>query len=162
MLGHFDSSGFYFYDLCRHAISREEIFTIEVEPGWKKGTKVTFEGEVSDEQNIVSGDVVFIVEERPHQVFTRIGDDLIARLKVPLKEALLGYTAKLTTLDGRDLSIPINDVIQPKYEKVVFGEGMPMTKSPSNRGNVIIKFDIIFPTVLSEKQKSGILKGFHS
>jgi DnaJ family protein B protein 4 len=65
-------------------------------------------------------------------------------------------------LDGRTLTIPVNNVIHPNYEEVVAKEGMPIPKDPSRRGNLRIKFDIKFPTRLSAEQKSGIKKLLNS
>ncbi|KAF5732580.1 dnaJ subfamily B member 4-like [Tripterygium wilfordii] len=106
----------------------EEILTIEVKPGWKKGTKITFP-EKGNEQ-----------------------------LNISLAEALTGYTVHLTTLDGRNLTIQINNVIHPNYEEVVAREGMPIQKDPTKKGNLRIKFNINFPFRLSAEQKAGIKK----
>lgn len=71
-------------------------------------------------------------------------------------EALCGTTIRLTTLDGRPLSIPVREVATPVGEKVVPGEGMPLTKSPGSRGNLRIKFDVVFPRTLSDQQKASL------
>lgn len=68
-------------------------------------------------------------------------------------EALAGYTARLTTLDGRDLAIPIDFIIHPRYEEVVVGEGMPLLKDPNKKGNLKIRFNIEFPSSLKPEQK---------
>ena len=69
---------------------------------------------------------------------------------------LAGYTVNLTTLDGRNLTIPINNVIHPEYEEVVPREGMPISKDPTKKGNLRIKFNVKFPTRLTPAQKSKI------
>lgn len=134
----------------------EEILTIDIKPGWKKGTKITFPEKGNEEPNVVPADLVFIIDEKPHSVFTRDGNDLVINQKISLAEALTGYTVHLTTLDGRKLTIPINNVIHPNYEEVVPREGMPIPKDPSKRGNLRIKFNIKFPTRLTAEQKTGI------
>ncbi|KAL2328176.1 hypothetical protein Fmac_021603 [Flemingia macrophylla] len=136
----------------------EEILTINVKPGWKKGTKITFPEKGNEQPNVTPADLVFIIDEKPHGVFTRDGNDLVVTQKISLAEALTGYTVHLTTLDGRNLTIPINNVIHPNYEEVVPREGMPLPKDPSKKGNLRIKFNIKFPTRLTEEQKSGIRK----
>ncbi|XP_059663203.1 uncharacterized protein LOC132308922 [Cornus florida] len=136
----------------------EEILTINIKPGWKKGTKITFPEKGNEQPNVVPADLVFVIDEKPHSVFTRDGNDLVVTLKIPLAEALTGYTVHLTTLDGRSLTIPINNVIHPSYEEVVPKEGMPVPKDPSNKGNLRIKFNIKFPTRLTTEQKTGIKK----
>lgn len=136
----------------------EEILTIEIKPGWKKGTKITFPEKGNEQPNVIPADLVFIIDEKPHSTFTRDGNDLVVTRKISLAEALTGYTAHVTTLDGRSLTIPINNVIHPDYVEVVPKEGMPIPKEPSKRGNLKIKFDIKFPTHLTSEQKSGLKK----
>ncbi|XP_019159019.1 PREDICTED: dnaJ homolog subfamily B member 1-like isoform X2 [Ipomoea nil] len=134
----------------------EEILTINIKPGWKKGTKITFPEKGNELPGVIPADLVFIIDEKPHKVFTRDGNDLVATQKITLIEALTGYTVHLITLDGRNLTIPITSTIHPNYEEVVPREGMPIPKDPSKKGNLRIKFDIKFPTRLTATQKAGI------
>jgi len=101
-------------------------------------------------------DIVFIIDEKPHDIFTRDGNDLVMTEKISLVEALTGYTARVTTLDGRSLSLPINSIIHPNHEEVIPGEGMPIPKDPTKKGNLRIKFNIKFPSRLTSDQKTGI------
>ena len=82
--------------------------------------------------------------------------DLQHVANITLVEALCGCIVELLTLDGRKLSIPVNDVIRHDYCKRVPGEGMPYTKNPKKRGDLLLKFDTTFPTSLSEERKSKI------
>lgn len=136
----------------------DEILTIDIKPGWKKGTKITFPEKGNELPNIIPADLVFIIDEKPHRLFTRDGDDLVVTQKISLAEALTGVTVNLTTLDGRNLTIPVNNVINPNYEEVVPREGMPIRKDSSTRGNLRIKFIIKFPSRLTSEQKAGIKK----
>ncbi|KAL9260064.1 DnaJ homolog subfamily B member 4-like protein [Drosera capensis] len=136
----------------------EEILTIDIKPGWKKGTKITFPEKGNEQPGVTPADLVFIIDEKPHPVFTRDGNDLIVAQKISLADALTGYTAHITTLDGRNLTIPITNVIHPNYEEVVPREGMPVPKDPSRKGNLRIKFNIKFPPRLTAEQKAGVKK----
>jgi DnaJ-class molecular chaperone len=138
----------------------EEILTIDTKPGWKKGTKITFEEKGNERPNITPADVVFIVDEKPHSEFTRDGNDLIVTRRISVTEAFTGYTVHLITLDGRNLTLPINDVIHPNYQKFVPNEGMPILGDPTKRGILKIKFDIRFPTRVNAEQKAGIRRLF--
>ncbi|TKY63503.1 DnaJ-like subfamily B member 1 [Spatholobus suberectus] len=111
----------------------EEILTIEIKPGWKKGTKITFPEKGNEQRGVIPADLVFIIDEKPHGVFKRDGNDLVVTQKISLVEALTGYTAQLTTLDGRNLTVSTNSIISPTYEEVIKGEGMPVPKEPSKR-----------------------------
>ncbi|KAL8102194.1 uncharacterized protein LOC141676753 [Apium graveolens] len=134
----------------------EEILTIDIKPGWKKGTKITFPQKGNEQRGVIPSDLVFIIDEKPHSIFKRDGNDLIATQKISLAEALTGYTAQLSTLDARSLTIPISSIISPTYEEVVKGEGMPIPKEPTKKGNLRIKFNIKFPARLTAEQKTGI------
>ncbi|KAG6393715.1 hypothetical protein SASPL_144282 [Salvia splendens] len=146
------------YDASGKTLPVEEILTIDIKRGWKKGTKITFPEKGNEQPNVIPSDLVFIIDEKPHRVFTRDGNDLVVTQRISLAEALTGYTLHLTTLDGRTLTVPINALIHPDYEEVVPGEGMPFPKDPSKKGNLRIKFNIKFPTRLTPDQKSGIKK----
>lgn len=135
----------------------EEILTIEIQPGWKKGTKITFPEKGNEQPNVIAADIVFIIDEKPHNVFTRQGNDLVMTQKISLAEGEAlsrSYTFQLTTLDGRGLTIAIDNGIDPTYEEVVAGEGMPISKNPSQRGNLRIKFDITFPSMVDAETES--------
>ncbi|KAL4199960.1 hypothetical protein AMTRI_Chr03g147380 [Amborella trichopoda] len=134
----------------------EEILPIDVKPGWKKGTKIIFPEKGHKQPNVVPADVVFVIDEKPHEVFKRDGNDLVVNQKISLVEALTGTTVNLTTLDGRNLNIPITDIISPGYEMVIPKEGMPIAKEPGQKGNLRIKFDVKFPSRLTAEQKSGL------
>ncbi|CAN1187659.1 DnaJ homolog subfamily B member 5 [Linum perenne] len=140
--------------------SVEEILKIDIKPGWKKGTKITFPEKGNQEPGVSPADLIFVVDEKPHAVYKRDGNDLIVHQKVSLLEALTGMTVELTTLDGRYLTVPVTDVIKPGHEVVISNEGMPVSKEPKNRGNLRIKFDVKFPSRLTAEQKSDLKRVF--
>ena len=55
-------------------------------------------------------------------------------------DALCGAVLQLQTLDGRPLSVPLTEPVSPQVEKVVPGEGMPLTKHAGQRGNLRIRW----------------------
>merc|ERR1719334_118439 len=124
---------------------RDKILTIHVRKGWQPGTRIVFPKEGDQGPNNIPADIVFIVKDKPHPRFKREENNLIFVAKVLLGKALTGCSVDLPTLDGRLLNIPINDIISPGYEKVVPGEGMPISQNPNIRGDLVIRFDIEFP-----------------
>merc|ERR1712232_1454917 len=127
-----------------------------VQPGWKAGTKVTFAGEGDELHAGAAQDVVFVVREKAHSTFTREGSNLLHHVKVPLVDALTGSKIDVPTLDNRILRVNVRDVVTPTYTKVVRGEGMPHSKEPGSRGDLIITFDIVYPMSLNEQQKEEL------
>lgn len=134
----------------------EEILSIDIKPGWKKGTKITFPEKGNQEPGVIPADLIFVVDEKPHLVFKRDGNDLIVDWEITLLEALTGKALELRTLDRRSLEIQLTDIVKPGYEMVVPNEGMPISKEPSRKGNLRIKFDVKYPSRLNSEQKSDL------
>jgi len=133
----------------------EKVVTIDIKRGWKAGTKVTFPEEGDEKHGIIPADIIFVIEEKPHSRFVRQGDNLVYTARLYLHQALTGHTVELYTLDNRTLKVPITEVVYPGYQKIVSGEGMPNQKTGA-KGDLYIKFDIIFPKSLSDQQKAQI------
>lgn len=133
--------------------SEEKTIEIPIRPGWKKGTTVTFEKEGDEAPGVVPQDIQFVVSEKEHARFTREGDNLIHVVRLPLADALCGSTLTLATLDGRSLSIPISEVVSPGYIKNIAYEGMPISKEQGKRGDLILRFNIVFPHFVSDSKK---------
>lgn len=133
--------------------SEEKILEIPIRPGWKKGTTVTFDKEGDEAPGVVPQDIQFVVAEKEHARFTREGDNLIHVVRLPLADALCGSTLTLATLDGRTLSIPISEVVSPGYIKNIAYEGMPISKEQGKRGDLILRFNIVFPHFVSDSKK---------
>ncbi|KAF3620119.1 putative thioredoxin H2-like [Capsicum annuum] len=104
----------------------EEVLAIHIKHGWKKGTKITFPEKGNHEPGAAPGDLIFVIDEKLHDVFKRDGNDLVINQKISLVDALAGKTINLTTFDGRELTIPITDVVKPGHEQIIPNEGMPI------------------------------------
>ena len=70
---------------------RDKILTITVKPGWKAGTKITFPKEGDQGPNTVPADIVFILKDKPHPRFERVGNDLIYTATIQLGEVSLDH-----------------------------------------------------------------------
>ncbi|XP_056909744.1 dnaJ homolog subfamily B member 13 [Takifugu flavidus] len=135
---------------------RDKILHINVKPGWKEGTKVIFPKEGDQGPNKIPADIVFIVRQKSHPLYVRQDNDLIYKVQISLEMALTGFSVDVETMDGRLLTIPINDIVHPAYKKVVTGEGMPLSHDVSTRGDLVITFDIQFPKKLAPERKQLI------
>uniref|UniRef100_A0A8C3Q5W9 Uncharacterized protein n=1 Tax=Geospiza parvula TaxID=87175 RepID=A0A8C3Q5W9_GEOPR len=56
---------------------RDKILTIDVQPGWQRGTRITFEKEGDQGPNIIPADITFVVQEKLHPRFKRIENNLL-------------------------------------------------------------------------------------
>ena len=94
-----------------------------------------------------------------HDRFERKGADLVFTASLPLSKALTGATIPIKTLDGRTLNVPITTIVESGQTKVLVGEGLP-TGDGSGKGDLIVVFDLIFPSKLSAAQKTILQAAF--
>lgn len=84
----------------------------------------------------------------------RDGLDLVTRKELSLKEALCGFTFTIRHVSGKLCTIKNQDIIVGRgYEQRIPNLGMTRGE---HTGNLIIKFDVKFPTQLSEEQKQSL------
>jgi molecular chaperone DnaJ len=98
-----------------------------------------------------AGDLYVEVHERPHEVFTRDGEDLHCRVTLPMTAAALGTTLKLQTLDGvEDLDIKAGT--QSGSVHTLRAHGAPRLRG-TGRGNLMVHVDVQTPGKLDERQR---------
>jgi DnaJ family protein A protein 1 len=125
-----------------------KILEIHVEKGMEEGHKITFRGEGDQEPDVEPGDVVIVLIEKKHDVFQRKDQELIMEMEIDLVDALCGFKRSVNTLDDREIivtAIP-GEIIKHGDVKMIRGEGMPYRGNPFEKGNLIIKFNVNFPT----------------
>ncbi|KAJ2081795.1 Molecular chaperone (DnaJ super) [Coemansia sp. RSA 988] len=136
----------------------EKVLQIDVKPGWKAGTKVRFSNEGDDMGNGAQ-DIVFVIEEKPHPLFKRDGDDLKLDLGLTLDEALCGFKKPVQLLNGKSIQINnSNSVVQPGKVSRMPNYGMPISKQPGRFGALVITYTVQFPASLTQGQKEMIHK----
>lgn len=143
--------------------NEDKVLEIQVLPGWKSGTKIRFPKAGNEQMSGESQDLVFVVEEKPHDRFTRDGNDLITNVKIPLVDALTGEGGRkiVEVLDKRKVGVPVpGGVVKPGQETRIRNEGMPIRKSGTGKtkGDLVVKWDVVFPERLTPSQKEGVKK----
>jgi len=129
------------------------VLEVVIERGMKNGEKIRFRGMSDEMPNAEPGDILFILQEKEHAVFTRKGNDLLIRKDMTLQEALCGYEFLVTHLDGRKILVKSRpgEILRPDngrgepFVKCVPNEGMPKSGSPFEKGRLFIYFRILFP-----------------
>ncbi|XP_009144402.2 serine/arginine repetitive matrix protein 2-like [Brassica rapa] len=135
-------------------MKQEETLRVNIKPGWKKGTKITFEGVGNEKPGYLPEDIIFVVEEKRHSLFKSRGDDLEIAVEIPLLKALTGCNLSVPLLSGESMSISVGEVIFHGFEKAIKGQGLPNGKEDGRRGDLIITFLVSFPRELSEEHRS--------
>ncbi|CAH6719025.1 mitochondrial protein import protein MAS5 [[Candida] jaroonii] len=126
--------------------SERKILQVSIDPGMKDGQRIVFSGEGDQEPNVTPGDVIFVVDEKPHEKFTRKGNDLYYEAEIDLLTALAGGDVGFPSVSGDfvQFSILPGEVIAPGTTKVIENQGMPIYRH-GGRGNLFIKFNVKFP-----------------
>ena len=91
-----------------------------------------------------ASDLVIKFTQACDNTFKRIGNDLAIKYQLCLADAIKGTPISLKTLDGRQITQVVDELISPQTCRAVPNEGMPDGKG--GKGNLYIKFDIVFPT----------------
>ena len=138
---------------------------VEVFPGYKEDSVIEFKEMGNEAPGKKNSDlIVKIVEEKDNAFKRENTHDLVYIKKITLSEALNSVPVKINTLDNRKLAITMDEIISPQTQKVVKGEGMPIyTKEidvkdmKQKKGDLIIRFDIIFPEYIEPSKKEEIV-----
>eukprot|EP00579_Thalassiosira_antarctica_P027585 CAMPEP_0202027968 /NCGR_PEP_ID=MMETSP0905-20130828/62804_1 /ASSEMBLY_ACC=CAM_ASM_000554 /TAXON_ID=420261 /ORGANISM="Thalassiosira antarctica, Strain CCMP982" /LENGTH=361 /DNA_ID=CAMNT_0048591627 /DNA_START=40 /DNA_END=1125 /DNA_ORIENTATION=+ len=141
----------------------EKILELPIKPGLKAGTRITFSGEGDEVEPGLAENIVFVLREVKHDRFVREGDDLHYEVKASLADALCGFTHDIRMLDKRERvkrlqkRAPVSNLMT----QVLSGEGMPISKRPGERGDLIVSFLVDFPEKeLTEEQKEHVRAAF--
>ena len=133
-------------------VQEKKVLEVIVEKGMQNGQKIKFPGEADEavccelelefegnqcivfwsfcdpflffvQPDSVTGDVVFVIQQKDHPKFKRKGDDLFVEHTLSLIEALGGFQFALTHLDGRQLLIKTNpgEVVKPGKSSAEIG-----------------------------------------
>ncbi|KAM3303230.1 dnaJ protein [Capsicum chacoense] len=139
-------------------VPEKKVLEVHVEKGMQNGQKITFPGEADEAPDTVTGDIVFVLQQKEHPRFKRKGEDLFVDHTLSLTEAMCGFHFILTHLDGRQLLIKSNpgEVVKPDQFKAINDEGMPVYQRPFMKGKLYIHFIVEFPDSLSPEQVQAL------
>lgn len=131
----------------KRTVKERKPLEVYIPRGSLQGDRIVLEGEADQHPDMRPGDIVFVLDEEPHDVFNRIGADLSADLDITLAEALGGFSrVVLTHLDGRGIKVssPRGKILRPGQVLKVEGEGMPH-KRGEDKGDLYLMVKIDFP-----------------
>lgn len=132
------------YDLCGNFSINKENLEVKVQPGWKAGTKVTFENHGHSNPGRTCGDLIVIIKEKYHHFYTRNGNDLCCTLDITHTQSKNGFTKTIPCLKNGSKSVNVPPLKYSTDVHIIEKYGMPMRKKGKvcGYGNLIIKFKI--------------------
>jgi molecular chaperone DnaJ len=132
--------------------------TVKIPPGVEDGMRIRLaqQGEVGPGGG-PPGDLYVEIHERPHDVFSRKGDDLHCRVTVPMTAAALGTRLTIKTLDSEE-TVDVRPGTQPGASLRLRARGVPHLRG-TGRGDLHVHLDVRTPTKLSVEEER-ILRDF--
>lgn len=129
---------------------KREVITVDIPPGTRDGESFVMKNMADEAPNTRPGDVIITVKEAAHPDFQRIGSNLAHTVKLPLITALSGGKVEIKFLNNTILNVTIEegDIIGPDSVKMIKNMGFPSFGKDGSKkmGDLILKFDIVFPT----------------
>lgn len=142
---------------CRgRKIRRErEEMSVTVRAGMSHGQKIVLRGAADQDPHMEAGDIVFYIDQIPHPVFRRRGNDLFVKQEVSLLDSLTGASVTLDHLNGEKVRLVTQegDLLAPGAVRCVDRLGMPLYNQPGAFGKLYVRFQVKFPAVLSRQQR---------
>lgn len=126
---------------------------VRIPAGVKDSSRVRAAGEGESGGNGgAAGDLYLRVKLRPHALFERDGNDLRARVAVPVTTAVLGGEANVPTITG-SVRLKIPETTQNGQIFRLKGHGMPVVGKADQRGDLYAAAEIQLPRSLTKDQR---------
>jgi DnaJ-related protein SCJ1 len=131
---------------------------VMVEMGMPDGHRIEFENAADEHPDHAAGHIVFTVNTLAHPRFVRKGNDLHYTQSISLLESLVGFTHSITHLDGHTVPITSTKVTQHGDVQRISKEGMPIHNRSSDKGDLFVTYEVVFPKTLTQELKAGFEK----
>ncbi len=129
-------------------VKKTTMIEIEIPRGIKEGQYFTLRGQGhAGPWGGPHGDLFVMIQEKPHPVFRRKGDDLEMDLEIPYSVAVLGGKVEVRDLFGRKLTFRVAPGTQSHTVYRLKGKGMPRLEG--GQGDLYVRVIIHVPKKVS-------------
>jgi molecular chaperone DnaJ len=134
-------------------VRARRTITVKVPAGVEDGMRLRLsgEGEIGPGGG-PPGDLYVEIRQRPHEVFTRDGDDLHCKVTLPMTAAALGTTVKFETLDGTE-TLTVKPGTQSGSVVTLRARGVPHLSRSVGRGDLHVHLEVETPARLDAEQE---------
>jgi molecular chaperone DnaJ len=142
-------------DECRGAgrVRKSSKLTVKVPAGVEDGMRLILRGQgEKGEQGGPPGDLYVFIEVKPHDIFERVGDDILLAHEINFPTAALGGKVTVEGLE-EELEVEVPAGTQTGSEVRLKGKGLPSVHQPKRRGDQVVRFIVKVPKKLSKKQR---------
>lgn len=126
--------------------------SVKVPPGADTGMRLRVSGEgEAGSQGAPSGDLYVVIHVQPHNLFERIGDDIVCEVPITFTQAALGAEVMVQTLYGKvKMHVPAGTQTHSIFR--LKGKGMPHMHG-HGKGDQHVRVIVKTPTNLTPEQK---------
>lgn len=126
---------------------------VKIPPGVDTGSRIRVAGKGKTNLNDgPDGDLYILTQVRPHEYFTRDGNDIICDAPVTLGEIMLGAKIDVPTIDGKiSMTIPAGTQNGRKFR--LRGKGVPHLKG-EGQGDQYVQIRVVLPDQLDERSQA--------
>ncbi|MBI1804122.1 MAG: molecular chaperone DnaJ [Ignavibacteriae bacterium] len=133
-------------------VQGEATIKVNVPPGVSEGNYIPLRGQGNaGQRGGPPGDLLVIIEEEPHKLFTRNGDDVLLDLLVSFPEATFGTEIDIPTLNGK-ARLKIDPGTQSGKILRMREKGIPELNT-NRRGDQLVRVNVWVPTKVSKEDK---------
>ena len=133
-------------------IRREETVSIKIPAGVEEGMQLKVTGKGNEAPaNGISGDLLVLIEEIPHDIFVRESNHLHYDLYISISEAALGVSKELNLLDGK-ARIKLESGIQSGKTLRLRSKGLPSINGYGT-GDLLVHVNVWTPKTLNKEQR---------
>ena len=135
-------------------IVKEETVSINIPAGVTEGVQLKVGGKGNDApgKNSISGDLLVLIEEVPHEKLKREGTNIHYDLYINFSEAVLGTSKEVETVTGK-VKIKIDAGTQSGKILRLKGKGLPSIERYGT-GDFLIHINVWTPQELDKEQKT--------
>lgn len=128
---------------------------VRIPAGVGEGSRVRVSGEGEQgTSGARSGDLYLRVHLTPDSRFERKGQDLHAKVRVPVTTAVLGGEAEVPNLGGKPLRLKIPQGTQNGQVFRLKGHGMPIIGKPGEHGDLYATVEVELPRQISPEERA--------
>ncbi|HUI65507.1 MAG TPA: molecular chaperone DnaJ [Bacteroidota bacterium] len=130
----------------------DSTIKVQIPAGVSEGNYIPLRGEGNvGKRGGPSGDIIVVIEEEPHSVFTRSGDDVVLDLLLSFPEAALGGEIEVPTLNGR-ARLKVEAGTQSGRILRMRDKGIPHLNS-YGRGDQLVRVNVWVPSSLTARDR---------
>ncbi len=134
-------------------VKQKRVLKVRIPAGVEDGSRLRIEGEgEAGEREGLAGDLYLVIRVRPHEFFSREGNNLVCEIPLSITQAALGATLEIPTLDGENEILKIPAGAQTGQIFRIKGKGIRDIRGRT-RGDLLIRIVVKTPVNLSKEQK---------